>query len=295
MSMTTRLGFVGPGAMGAPMVARLLEAGYDLTVWGRTPARLATLVELGARAADRPGDVLAADLVLGCLLDTDVVRERYLGTDGFVHHARSGQVFVEHGTFEPALAVQIGEALAAKGALFLDAPVSGGPDGAATGTLVAMVGGDSHALAQAEGVLSEYCARVVHAGPTGRGLMLKLVNQLLVAVNSVATAEASALVTRLGIDPAAAHDGLMGGWAASRMLDLQMAKAVAGDFSGGGSGIGKFLDVIGLVPGLLASARMPSELFSVVETVFRSTVNDGHADDSFAALVTHYDPGGAAG
>jgi 3-hydroxyisobutyrate dehydrogenase-like beta-hydroxyacid dehydrogenase len=87
----------------------------------------------------------------------------------------------------------------------------------------------------------------------------------------------------------------MGGWAASRMLDLQMAKAVAGDFSGGGSGIGKFLDVIGLVPGLLASARMPSELFSVVETVFRSTVNDGHADDSFAALVTHYDPGGAAG
>jgi len=283
------IGFLGPGAMGAGMVARLLDAGYEVNVWARNPAKLAALTGRGARPAADPAELVRrCDVVLGCLLDTAVVREVYLGIGGAAAAARPGQLFVEHATFDPALAVELAGALAEQGAGFLDAPVSGGPGGAAAGTLVSMVGGEAAVLAQARDVLGTYCARIRHAGATGNGLRLKLVNQLLVCAHAVAAAEASALVLRSGIDPTVAHEALMGGWAASTMLDQQLPKACAGDFDGQGAFIGGMIEVQRLVAGFIDGAGIDSALLGPVREVFEASVEAGRGDQALAAMVTHY-------
>jgi 3-hydroxyisobutyrate dehydrogenase-like beta-hydroxyacid dehydrogenase len=283
------VGFLGPGAMGAGMVSRLLDAGYEVILWARNPAKLGALTGRGARTAADPGELVRrSDVVLGCLLDTAVIREVYLGSGGAAAAARPGQLFVEHATFDPALAVELAGALAEQGAGFLDAPVSGGPGGAANGTLVSMVGGDAAVLAQLNDVLGTYCARIRHAGATGSGLRLKLVNQLLVCTHAVAAAEASALVLRSGIDPTVAHEALMGGWAASTMLDEQLPKACAGDFDGHGAFIGGLIEVQRLVAGFVADAGVDSALLGPVREVFEASVDDGRGGQALAAMVTHY-------
>lgn len=283
------LGFLGPGAMGAGMVGRLLDAGYRVNVWARNPDKLRPLLRRGARAAADPaGLVRGSDIVLSCLLDTAVVREIYLGDGSAAAAARPGQVFVEHATFDPALAAELAAALQARGAAFVDAPVSGGPAGAANGTLVTMAGGDAAVLGQLQDVLGTYCARIKHAGATGSGLRLKLVNQLLVSTHAVAAAEASALVLRSGIDPAVAHEALMGGWAASAMLDQQLPKACAGDFDGHGAFIGGLLEVQRLVAAFAREAGVDSALLPPVREVFEASADAGHGGQALAAMVTHY-------
>lgn len=151
-----------------------------------------------------------------------------------------------------------------------------------------MVGGDATALAQVTDILNRYCGRVIYAGPSGRGLMLKLINQHLVAAHCVAAAEAAALVLHASIDPTAAHNALTGGWAASRMLELQLSRALAGELADDGAGLAKFADILPLVGGFIGGSPVRSELFPVIESVFRTTIADGHSDESLAALVTHY-------
>lgn len=286
------VGFLGPGAMGAGMVSRLLLADHDVSIWARSPEKVQHLVDAGATLAPSPAAVVdASDVVLGCLLDSDVIRTIYLGDSdgsGLVDRARPGQIFVEHATFDPALAQTISDALAARNALFLDAPVSGGPAGAEAGTLVSMVGGSPETLRTASPILEAYCSRVKYAGETGSGLRLKLINQLLVSVHAVAAVEASALARRHGIDGETAREALMGGWAASTMLDLQMPKVFADDFSSGGASIGGLVEVQRLVAGMVASAQISSELLGPVRRVFEEVVSAGYGDDGLASLIHHY-------
>jgi 3-hydroxyisobutyrate dehydrogenase-like beta-hydroxyacid dehydrogenase len=287
-----RIGFLGPGAMGSGMVKRLLEAGSTVTIWARTPAKVQHLVDAGATFAESPANVAEdSDIVLGCLLDSEVIRAIYLGSshaEGLVHRARPTQIFVEHATFDPALAQTISEALNTRGASFLDAPVSGGPAGAEAGTLVSMIGGSPQTLERASTVLAAYCTRVKYAGATGSGLRLKLINQLLVSVHALAAAEASVLAIRHGIDGDTAREALMGGWAASAMLDLQMPKVFANDFSSGGATIGGLLEVQRLVAGMVSSAGTTSELLGPVRKVFEAVASSGHARDGFSSLAHHY-------
>lgn len=286
------VGFLGPGAMGSGMVSRLLAQGYEVHIWARRPAKVQPLIDLGAVMESSPADVVAAaPVVIGCLLDSDVIRDLYLGASGdagIVAGAREGQVFIEHATFDPELALEISGALTRRGAAFLDAPVSGGPSGALAGTLVSMVGGSTSTLHAIESILGSYCAKLKHAGEVGSGLRLKLINQLLVSVHSVAAAEASALAIKAGIDGQTAHEALMGGWAASTMLDLQMPKAFAADFSSGGASLGGLLEVQRLVADMIAQSGTTSELLNPVRKVFQSVASSGHADEGFSAIVVHY-------
>src|SRR5438128_1228854 len=129
-----RIGFLGLGAMGSRMAGRLLDAGFALTVHNRTRARETELIHRGAASASSPA-VLAAssDVVISCLLDDGAIEQVYRGDDGLISAARRGQVFIEHATFSPALARDIEREFAKQEAVFLDAPVSGGPEGAAAG------------------------------------------------------------------------------------------------------------------------------------------------------------------
>jgi 3-hydroxyisobutyrate dehydrogenase-like beta-hydroxyacid dehydrogenase len=214
-----RIGFVGLGAMGSRMASRLVDAGYDVIVHNRTPGPEAELVRRGAESVSSPRAVAAgADVVVGCLLDDDAVRQVYLGEAGIAHGARRGQMFIEHATFSPALARDIAMTLATNGGAFLDAPVSGGPEGATAGTLTAMVGGSGQYVAPAKDVMRAYASHIVHVGPTGAGLELKLVNQLLVSCHAAAAAEAAELIGRLEIPLDVAASVLNASWASSAML-----------------------------------------------------------------------------
>ena len=226
--MISTIGFLGAGEMGSGMVRRLLQRSHRVIVWSRVPEKHAELGSLGAELSGSIADtVSASDLVLGCLRDTAVTRECYLGERGVIANARDGQTIIEHGTFSPALAVEIAHAAAARGAAFLDAPVTGGPERARSGSLVTMVGGNPASLEAVRSVLDAYCAQITLVGPAGSGERLKLVNQLLVSIHVAAAAEASALLMREGIDPAIAERVLMAGWAASAMLERTMPRALS--------------------------------------------------------------------
>ena len=286
-----RVGFLGAGHMGSGMVRRLLHAGHAVTVWERTPGRHRTLQAEGAAVSpDLTALVRDADVVVGCLLDTEVTRECYLGEGGVIDAARAGQTLVEHGTFDPALAVEIAAAAARRGCTFLDAPVSGGPERARSGELVTMVGGERAAVDAVQPLLATYCAQVAWVGPSGSGIRLKLVNQLLVSIHVVAAAEASALVLREGIDPAVAHAVLMRGWAGSAMLDRGMPKACAGDFADSGATVGKILEAQALITDMLRSAGVESRLFGPARAAFDHAVAHGAADLDLAAIVLQYLP-----
>jgi 3-hydroxyisobutyrate dehydrogenase-like beta-hydroxyacid dehydrogenase len=268
-AMTERIGFVGLGQMGGRIAKRLLASGHPVVVWDRTIAKALALEAGGADVAESPVDLSArCDIVLGCLLDDVAVDQVYTGPRGMLAAARPEQVFVEHGTFSPARARALRESAAAKGAEFLDAPVSGGPEGAESGDLVTMIGGAHSAIGRVEPVLRAYSRDVTHVGHSGAGLELKLVNQLLVSVNLAGVAEAAALLQRMKIPLDVALPVLSGGWAASTMLSRSLPRAMTSDFTSEGATIGGFVHVQDLVNGACSAVGLETPMMDAARGVF---------------------------
>jgi 2-hydroxy-3-oxopropionate reductase len=231
--MAPRIGFIGLGAMGAPMVRRLLQHGHPVTVWARRVEAMAPVIAAGARAGASPADVAGtSDVVITMVLDGRAVEEVTLGERGIVQAARPGLTVVDHSTIEPDTARRVAAALAERGAEMLDAPVSGGSLAAEAGTLAIMAGGPATAFEQMTPIFAAYAARVVHIGDSGAGQVAKACNQICTIVNQLGAAEAMLLAERSGVDPKRVHEALMGGFAASRMLELQGPKMIARDFEG---------------------------------------------------------------
>jgi len=228
-----RIGFIGLGAMGAPMARNLLKRGYAVTVWARRIDAMAPLVAAGARGGESPADVAArSDITITMVTDTRAVEDVILGERGVVRGARSGATVIDHSTISPDGARRIAGRLEAAGIQMLDAPVSGGAVAAEAGALAIMVGGAEPALERAKPVLSCYAKTIVHIGPSGAGQVAKACNQICTIVNQLGAAEAMLLAERAGVDPRKVKEALMGGFAASRMLDLQAPKMIARDFEG---------------------------------------------------------------
>ena len=229
----TAIGFVGLGTMGRPMATRLLTAGHAVTVWARRAEAMAPLVDAGAAAGASAAEVAAAsDVVITMVTNTQAVEDVVLGERGIIHGARPGALVIDHSTIAPDGARRIAGALRARGIDMLDAPVSGGGAAAEAGTLAIMVGGAKTALDRAMPLLTCYAQRVVHIGPIGAGQVAKACNQICTIVNQLGAAEAMLLAERAGVDPRAVQEALMGGFAASRMLELQAPKMIARDFEG---------------------------------------------------------------
>lgn len=284
----SNIGFIGAGAMGEPMAARLRQAGHDVLVWARRPARGAELEGAGfvVGALD---EVLARPVVVSCLRDAAAVREIFLDDDGAAASDLRADLVIEHATVDPGTARTVAAALAARGTAYVDAPVSGGPAGAAAGTLVTMCGGTDDAVVAARPYLEAMCSRIVHVGGPGTGVAVKLVNQLLVAAHSVAAAEAAALVRALGVDPEVTLEALMGGWAASTRLELQFTDAVRGNTAPDGAGLAKFIEVLDLVDEALDGAGVPSALMPAVRRTWEAAAGE-HPEAGFAALTEAYTP-----
>ena len=221
-----RIGFVGAGLMGAGMVRNLAAAGHDVRLYARTPERArdlpATLVGSPAEAAE------GADLFASCVTDSPDVRAV---VEAMLAAERPAPVVVEMSTIAPAVARELAERCAAHGVAYLDCPVSGGPVGAAAGTLAFMCGGDADAVARATPALDAMGDRDkrVHCGPVGSGLVAKLVNNMLVASIAAATAEALGAGQRAGLDPAVARDVVMRATGDSWQLRNLFPRVLAGD------------------------------------------------------------------
>jgi 3-hydroxyisobutyrate dehydrogenase-like beta-hydroxyacid dehydrogenase len=276
--------------MGSRMAIKLLEAGYPLVAYNRTRERADSLQDLGAEVAATPADLAErADVVLGCLLNGAAIEQVYTGQHGLIGSSRAGQIYVEHGTFAPQLARRLAHELDERGAAFLDAPVTGGPEAAASGNLTTMIGGEAEAVASASGILQSYTARICHIGPSGTGLELKLVNQLLVSCHVAAAAEATAMLQRLRLPLETASEVLNAGWASSAMLERGLSHVRDELLDQSEATIGGLIEPQQLVAQLAAEAGLDLALMPVVTKMFRDACDDGMGTMDLAALFRVFD------
>jgi 3-hydroxyisobutyrate dehydrogenase len=217
--MSDSIGFIGLGIMGRGMARNLLEGGFDVRVWNRTASRMDPLVEAGAAAATGPDDVAAhSDIVITCVSDTPDVEEVVLGDGGVREGARPDTLVVDMSTISPHVTRRIAERLAEEDVHMLDAPISGGSEGAAEGTLSIMVGGDPAHVERAMPAFEAMGTTITHVGPIGAGQTVKLVNQILVVVNMWAVGEAMLFAEAADLDLEKTLSAVTGGAAGSWML-----------------------------------------------------------------------------
>lgn len=215
------VGFIGLGIMGKPMARNLLRAGYRLTVHSRSRPPVDELVAAGAAAASAPVEVAqASDVVITMLPDTPDVEQVLFGPGGVEEGLRTGGVVIDMSTIAPGAARAFAQRLRARGVQMLDAPVSGGQRGAEEATLSIMVGGDDQTFAACQPLFEAMGRNIVHVGPNGAGQVCKAANQIVVALTVQAVAEALTLARRSGVDPARVRQALLGGFAASRVLEV---------------------------------------------------------------------------
>ena len=232
--MSEKIGFIGMGIMGAGMARNLIDKGFDVSVWNRTPERMETLIEAGATAATSPRDVAArTDIVMICVSDTPDVQQVVLGEDGCLEGLHSGSLVVDHSTISPSATLELAKAVQGKGSHWIDAPISGGSEGAAKGTLAIMVGGDSAQVERARPYLEAYGTTITHVGAQGAGQMVKLVNQILVVVTGMAVSEALLFAQGAGLDLKRTLKAVEGGGAGSWMLSNRGPQMIDRDWRPG--------------------------------------------------------------
>lgn len=225
------IAFIGMGTMGAAMALNLLKAGYAVTVHNRTREREAPLAEAGARRADSPQAAARdANVVITCVSDTPDVEALILGENGVIRGAKAGAIVVDMSTISPSATRRISRALAEKGIRMLDAPVSGGSEGAQKGTLTIMVGGDAADVAVAMPVLSAMGRSITHVGPSGAGQFTKAVNQVIISGVYLAVAEGMALGLKAGLDMEKVLQALSGGAAGSWVLNHRAANMIKNEY-----------------------------------------------------------------
>ena len=232
--MPATVGFVGLGIMGGPMAANLVKAGFDVVGHNRSPEPVRRLVEQGGRGAEALADAVRdADVVITMVPDSPDVEAVALGEDGIYAHAKPGTLHVDMSSIRPDVARRVAEAGRERGMRVLDAPVSGGEQGAIDASLSIMVGGEPADFADARPVLEAVGKTVVHVGPAGSGQTVKAANQLIVAGTIELVAEAIVFLEAYGVDTEAAVKVLAGGLAGNAILDRKAANMLRRDFTPG--------------------------------------------------------------
>jgi 2-hydroxy-3-oxopropionate reductase len=230
----TPVGFIGLGIMGEAMAANLVAAGRDTVIWNRTTSRADSLVGAGATLAASPFDVASrCDIIMICVSDTPDVEAVVFGVDGAAEGIRPGGLIIDHSTISPEATKAFATAITNRGGGWLDAPVSGGSEGAVNGTLSIMVGGDPEQFDRALPYLRDVGSTITLVGPTGAGQLVKAVNQILVVVNQLAVSEALLLAEAGGLDLSATLRAVEGGAAGSWMLSNRGPQMIERDWRPG--------------------------------------------------------------
>ena len=284
-SMMERIGFVGLGTMGSAMAANLLRAGAHVTVWNRTPARASTVVEMGAQTASSPADVAArSDVTVICVSDTPDVESVLFGLDGIACGAPSGSLVIDCSTISPDSTRDFGRRLAERGVGMVDAPVSGGSEGARLGTLTMFVGGGEGDVARAQPVLEAMGRTITHLGPLGSGQAAKAVNQVIISGAYLGVAEGIVLGMKAGLDPHRLVEALSGGAAQGWVLANRSGRMIDDEYPLGfrlglhRKDLGIALEMAGQTGVMLPVAMLAAAL----EDRLLST---GHGDEDMSVLA----------
>lgn len=283
--MGERVGYVGLGIMGRGMANNLLKAGFDLRVWNRTASRMDAFVEAGAQAGSSPADVAAnCDIIVTCVSDTPDVEKVILGEDGIIHGARAGSLVIDCSTISPQVTKEIAAKLAEKGVHMLDAPVSGGSEGAAKGTLSIMVGGDAEQFQRAQPLFQAMGKTSTHIGPSGSGQTVKLVNQVLAVGTILAMSEALLFAQAGGLDLQKTYDAVSQGAAGSWTFTNRAPQVMKRDWRPGFT-IALQQKDLRLVLEAADEMGVPLVGTSLIFNLYRSLEAQGFREDGNHALI----------
>ncbi len=242
------IGFVGLGRMGLPMTKLLIEAGHTVYVNNRSQQKVRDMTELGAIPTSSMEEITQhTEVVMTCLPDVKTVEEIYLSESGLIANTKPGQILIDHSTVGIKTTNLCADGATRAGASFLDAPISGGTERATNGTLTIMCGGDETSFAKVLPLLEILGQTVQHVGATGSGTAVKLVNQLLVGIHSLAAAEALLLGAKAGADPQQIFDLVNTGWGQSFMLARNSEVMISRQFEGDRAQLRVILKDLGLI------------------------------------------------
>jgi 3-hydroxyisobutyrate dehydrogenase-like beta-hydroxyacid dehydrogenase len=282
-----KVGVVGIGKMGRPIAERLIAAGHEVAICNRSEnAGVQTLRDKGASVCATPRELATGSAVVLTALPTEeTVRDVYAEMAAV---AEPGQLYADHSTVSPALNRHCAAMLDARAAAFLDAPVSGGPAGAEAGTLTVMVGGDDATFQRALTVFEAFGAKIRLCGPVGAGQAIKLVNQYLVAVHTLAASEAAAFALQLGADLATVQDVIGTSFGSSAMLLRNLPRYIARDFSPA-TPVGLIAKDLSIIHSEAAGAGVPLLLGGLVEQCYLEAKARGWAGEDMSSLVKFWD------
>jgi len=286
--MPDRIGFIGLGVMGRPMARNLLKAGFPLVVHSRTAATIDEIVAAGASAATSPADVASrSDVVVTMLPDSPDVRLVLAGPGGVFEQMRPGTVVIDMSTISPAVTRELAAEAERRGGCLLDAPVSGGEIGAINGSLSIMVGGDANALDRVRPVLNAMGnpERVIHIGSSGAGQVCKACNQLAIGGALATVGEVFALARKAGVDPARVREALLGGFAASRVLEVHGERILNGNYKPGFRTRLYHKDM-GIALETARAHDVPLPVSAVVQQLVNAMMAAGEGDLDYSALAT---------
>lgn len=285
MSAKPALGFIGIGAMGGPMALNLLKAGYAVTVYARRADAAAALVKAGAALAESPAAVArAAEIIVTMVTTAADCEEVTLGKQGIIEGAKRGAVVVDMATISPLAARRIAAALAERGIEHIDAPVSGGPMGARDATLAIMAGGPAPVFERVRPLFEAMGKTVLLMGDHGAGQVTKACNQLVLTVTLEGVAEAMNLAAHCGVEPAKVRDAMMGGFAASRVLELFGKRMVERNFENGVDARFYHKD-LNIVLSLMHELGLPAPAAAVTLQQINALVGSGGARSDFSRMI----------
>lgn len=287
--MKRRVGFIGLGIMGKPMARNLLKAGFPLVVFSRSKGPIEELVKEGAVSGDSPREVAEQSEVLITMLpDSPEVKEVILGKDGILQGAKTGTVVIDMSSINPLITQEIAKILKEKGIEMLDAPVSGGEIGAIQGTLAIMVGGEDEVFKDCMEIFKALGKNIVHVGKIGAGGYVKLVNQIITALNLATVGEAFSLGVKAGLDPQVIYQAIRGGLAGSQILDSKAPMIFGRNFRPGFKVKLHYKDL----NNALSTAKelgVPLPLSSFVQQIFISLITEGKGEEDHSALATFFE------
>ena len=283
--MLEKVGFIGLGIMGMPMARNLLKAGFEVVAYNRTKSKAEQLAKEGAKKADSPGELaMECPVVITIVSDTPDVEEVILGKDGVIEGIKPGSVVIDMSTISPQATQEIAARLRQKEVHMLDAPVSGGEQGAIKGTLSIMVGGDAEVFERCKPIFEAMGKNIAHVGSNGMGQTVKLVNQILVAGNLNAVVEGLVFSQKAGVDLDKAINAIKGGAAGSWQLENLAPRIIKRDFSPGFM-VDLMQKDLRLIMETAAAMKTPLPVTSLIHQMYYSLQSSGEGKSGTQALV----------
>ncbi|WP_322905808.1 2-hydroxy-3-oxopropionate reductase [Paenibacillus campi] len=287
--MQKRLGFIGLGIMGRPMVSNLLQAGYEVKVFDINTAAVDTLVSQGASSGTTPAEVaMQSEIIFTMLPNSSHVQQVVLGENGVLQGAIPGSIIVDMSSISPVISRDIAAAVQTAGLHMIDAPVSGGEPKAIDGTLAIMAGGDESVFNSVLPVLEVMGSQVIRVGANGSGTTAKLANQIIVNLNIAAMSEALVFAAKAGIDIGKMYEAIRSGLAGSAVLDAKVPLILERNFVAGGRIDINLKDMTNVME-TAHDIGVPLPLSSQLLEIFHALKVDGKAADDHGGIVQYFE------